>query len=51
MATAAAKVVELIEAVYLGECYTYETRLVRAHGASGVSADKPPETPGAPQNV
>jgi hypothetical protein len=29
--------VELIEAVYLGDCYTYESRLVRAHGVSGVS--------------
>lgn len=26
------RLLESIEAVYLGECYTYETRLVRAHG-------------------
>jgi GntR family transcriptional regulator len=45
------RLVELIEAVYLGECYTYETQLVRAHGASGVSADNPPETSGASQNA
>jgi GntR family transcriptional regulator len=45
------RLVELIEAVYLGECYTYETRLVRAHGASSVSADKPPENSGASQNA
>jgi GntR family transcriptional regulator len=31
------RLVELIEAVYLGDCYTYESRLVRAHGVSGVS--------------
>ena len=45
------RLVELIEAVYLGECYTYETRLVRRQSASGVSADKPPETSGASQNA
>ncbi len=28
------RILELIEAVYLGECYTYETRLVRARTAS-----------------
>ena len=45
------RLVELIEAVYLGECYTYETRLVRAHGVSEVSASKHIETPGALKNV
>ncbi|MEM8815278.1 MAG: GntR family transcriptional regulator [Pseudomonadota bacterium] len=30
------RVLELIEAVYLGDCYTYDARLVRAHGLSQV---------------
>ncbi|MGH8224218.1 MAG: GntR family transcriptional regulator [Woeseiaceae bacterium] len=34
------RLVELIEAVYLGDCYTYESRLVRAHGVSDVSLGK-----------
>jgi len=45
------RLVELIEAVYLGDCYTYETRLVRAHGVSEVSGSKHIETPGVSQNV
>ena len=45
------RLLELIEAVYLGDCYTYETRLVRAHGVSQVSGSKHIETPGASQNV
>jgi len=45
------RLLELIEAVYLGECYTYETRLIRAHGVSEVSGYKHIETPGASQNV
>ena len=38
------RLVELIEAVYLGDCYTYDTRLVRAHGVAQVRAGGPGET-------
>ncbi len=31
------RLVELVEAVYVGECYTCETRLVRAHGVPGLN--------------
>lgn len=30
------RLIELNEAVYLGECYTYDTRLVRSQGISGI---------------
>ncbi|MDH3616703.1 MAG: GntR family transcriptional regulator [Gammaproteobacteria bacterium] len=45
------RLLELIEAVYLGDCYTYETRLVRAHGISQVGADKRGETKGISRNA
>ena len=32
------RLLELIEAVYLGDCYTYDARLVRAHGIAEVTA-------------
>lgn len=45
------RLVELIEAVYLGDCYTYETRLVRANDSSETSASHRNETLGAAQHV
>jgi len=41
------RLVELIEAVYLGDCYTYESRLVRTHGVSDVSLRKNRRSRGA----
>lgn len=34
------RLLELIEAVYLGDCYTYDIRLVRRHGLAEVPTDR-----------
>ena len=45
------RLIELIEAIYLGECYTYEIRLVRGHGVSSVQSSRPLDSSGSPLNV
>lgn len=45
------RVLELIEAVYLGECYTYETRLVRARAASKVGESRAGDKIGRARDV
>jgi len=35
------RLIELSEAVYLGECYTYDTRLVRTQGVSTIDNHRP----------
>lgn len=45
------QLVELIEAVYLGDCYTYETRLLRAQGVSQMNDRKQNDGPGVSGRV